>query len=221
MIPKKLHMIWVGDEAKCPHDWIASWKENHPDWSFRLWGNAELENRDWQTGKQIAQLAKAGKWSGVADCMRYEILFEHGGFYADADSVSRKPLDDFLLQSRMFAAYENEAKRPGLIANCYIGSVKGHIILAEIIAEIASRKDINRAWSFKPPFYRRVKAWKATGPKLLTRIARRHPEQIVVWPSILFLPSHHADPTERASNLSYADHFWGSHMHRPSFQKNR
>lgn len=37
-IPSKLHMIWVGDEAKRPDSCIETWRQNHPAWEFRLWG---------------------------------------------------------------------------------------------------------------------------------------------------------------------------------------
>src|SRR4029078_97320 len=37
-IPKKLHIIWVGDEAQCPSHCIQSWKDKHPDWEVRVWG---------------------------------------------------------------------------------------------------------------------------------------------------------------------------------------
>ena len=52
---------------------------------------------------QLQPLAEAKKWEGVADVMRYEILFRHGGFYADCDSVSLRPLDDWMLATPLFA----------------------------------------------------------------------------------------------------------------------
>lgn len=96
-IPQKIHVIWVGDESKRPDQWISIWRDNHPTWEFRLWGNAELERQSWRSKKQIEIFRNSGHWEGVADLMRYEILFEHGGVYVDADSTSVRPLDSWLL----------------------------------------------------------------------------------------------------------------------------
>lgn len=203
-------MVWVGDESKCPHKWIKTWQDNHPDWAFKLWGNKELNKNQWQTKKQMDQLAADSQWPGVADCMRYEILYKHGGVYVDADSVSLKPLDDFLLQAELFAVYENEALRPGLIANGYIGSVTGNPILEEMIERIASKPNINRLWRRKFPFYKHCDAWETTGPKLFTKVINKHRKHATIWPSILFLPQHHSEQMSRQKNISYADHYWGS-----------
>ena len=45
MIPRTFHFIWVGDESRRPDNCIDTWRAAHPDWQFRLWGNAELEAR--------------------------------------------------------------------------------------------------------------------------------------------------------------------------------
>ena len=208
MIPKKLHMIWIGDESKCPHEWIQTWKDNHPDWEFKLWGNKEYDEYPWKTKKQMQQHYDAGQISGVANLMRYEILFEHGGFYADADSVSLKPLDDFLLQAELFAAYENEALEPGLIGNTYMGSQPGNPILKDLIETIASTRNITRIWTWKPPFYKFRSSPNTSGPRFLTRAINRQRQYATIWPSILFFPQHHLDESSREQNISYADHFW-------------
>ena len=54
--------------------------------------------------------------NGVADIMRYEILFNEGGIALDADSLCLRPLEDWVLESAAFAAWEHEHIRPGLIA---------------------------------------------------------------------------------------------------------
>ena len=136
-IPKKLHVIWVGDEAKCPSPWIQTWKDMHPTWEFRQWGNAELDGLPWRSKRQMDRFRASGHWEGVADLMRYEILYEHGGVYVDADSVCVRPLDDWLLDVPMFAMWESEQHRPGLIANAFIGSIPRHHILQMIVDSIA------------------------------------------------------------------------------------
>ena len=200
-------MIWVGDESKCPHKWIQTWQDNHPDWAFRLWGNKELNDFDWRTKKQMGQFIEKGYWAGVADCMRYEILFDQGGVYADADSTSLKPLDDFLLHADLFAAYENEVQRPGLITNAFIGSVPGNPILKELIERISKQRNINCLWTWKPPFYKNRRPWRTSGPKPFTREINKKRQYATIWPSILFIPQHFLEKKIRKKNISYADHY--------------
>ena len=35
MIPKKLHIIWVGDESKRPDNCIQTWIDKNPAWTVR------------------------------------------------------------------------------------------------------------------------------------------------------------------------------------------
>ena len=132
-IPKILHAIWVGDESRRPDRWIQTWRMMHPTWAFKVWGNADYEARAWKSKRQMEIFRALKHWEGVADLMRYEILHEQGGVYVDADSACVRPLDDWLLDTRMFAIWESERHRPGLVANGFIGSIPGHPALEAII----------------------------------------------------------------------------------------
>jgi mannosyltransferase OCH1-like enzyme len=209
IIPKKLHLIWVGDDGSRPDRWIESWRTNHPHWEFRLWGNAERETVPWRCAYQIQLLAAAGRWDGVADVMRYEILHEHGGVYVDADSLSVRPLDDWLLETPMFAVWESEEHAPGLVANGFIGAIAGHAALVEIVDRIRQLKDplrVRNPWRLWP---KRVAPWKTVGPVLFTEVVRgQPPDQVKILASELFLPRHFLDAHERQGKVVYARHFW-------------
>lgn len=122
MIPRIFHFIWVGDESRRPDNCIDTWRTAHPDWSFKIWGNAELEGRDWINAHHMAQMRQR-EMNGVADMMRWEILYEQGGIVFDADSVCLRPLEDEMLDCEAFACWESEIARPGLIAAGYFGTV--------------------------------------------------------------------------------------------------
>jgi mannosyltransferase OCH1-like enzyme len=209
IIPKKLHLIWVGDDRNRPDPWINSWRTNHPDWEFRLWGNAERELTPWRCAHQIRVLAAARRWDGVADIMRYEILREHGGVYVDADSLSVRPLDEWLLETPMFAVWESEEHAPGLVANGFIGAIAGHAALVEIVDRINQLKDplrVREPWRLRA---KRVAPWKTVGPVLFTEIVRAQPpDQVKILPSALFLPRHFLDVHEDPGKVVYARHFW-------------
>jgi inositol phosphorylceramide mannosyltransferase catalytic subunit len=217
-IPQKLHVIWVGDERKRPHQNIATWRDNHPDWEFRLWGNADLERGPWRSKRQMAIYREAGRWEGVADLMRYEILFEHGGVYVDADSISVRPLDAWLRVPGMFVVWESEQHRPGLVANTFIGSMAQHPALAAIIRATSRmhtplwrRTWHIEGWSGIRPRFRYMEAppWKIVGPMLFTKMLLPYcPRDVTILPSRLFLPKHFEDKEERPA--VYARHDWSS-----------
>src|SRR5262249_49729721 len=123
-IPKKLHLVWVGDAHKRPGRCIESWRQNHLNWAFKLWTDNDLYRVDWINAAHMRTFAEARHWSAVADLMRYEILYREGGVYVDADSFSLRPLDDWLLQTEMFACWENTLStgRARLVSNAFLGS---------------------------------------------------------------------------------------------------
>lgn len=210
-IPKTIHIIWVGDESKRPEDFIQTWKDNHPSWTVNVWGNYSLNKSTWRCQKQIDAFANAGMWHGVADIMRYEILSTYGGVYVDADSISVRPLDEEFLNNSLFAVYESEVHVPKLIANGFIGSIPGHPALEDIVEHISSLNDPLNKLCFR--WYglkrRRVPAWKSVGPKLFSRILKKHVAKVTIFPSIMFLPQHYKDTAERSGGPIYARHVWG------------
>lgn len=216
-IPKKLHIIWIGDETKRPDDWIKTWCDLNPAWELKLWGNHEYDTCGWVCKPQMDILRAAGLWAGVADIMRYEILFEHGGFYVDADSVCIRPLDDWLLDNKMFAIYASEKYAPGLVANGFIGSLARHPVLQDMIAAISCIKesDTYRWKLYKWRLQKRyVQPWRLVGPVLFTETIQKYPNMVNILPSILFNPKHCNDKYERVSTDErypiYARHFYGT-----------
>jgi hypothetical protein len=221
-------MIWIGDESKRPDEWIGTWRDNHPDWEFRLWGNNDLRDGRWETKRQMEIMADERAWSGVANLMRYEILHRDGGVYVDSDSESVRPLDEWLLDCQLFAVWENEALRPGLVANTFIGSLPGHKVFRRLIDEIVRMKhplyvERRDRWSFGLRA-RKVKqaSWKTNGPVLFTRVLGEFGhDAVTILPSSLFLPEHFAGHQVRQNTLVYARHYWGTTMQvkgRPGYE---
>ena len=109
MIPKTLHIIWVGDDRKRPDNCIRTWVERNPGWTVTLWGNDDLANYGWYNARHMREMAPL-ELNGVADLMRWEILYNEGGFVVDADSSCTRPLDDWLLESEAFAWFARAAR---------------------------------------------------------------------------------------------------------------
>jgi len=57
MIPRTLHVIWVGDEAKRPDNSIATRRHHNPDWTVRVWGNDDLATYGWVNARHMRALA--------------------------------------------------------------------------------------------------------------------------------------------------------------------
>lgn len=199
MIPKIFHFIWVGDEARRPDNCIRTWQEAHPDWEFRLWGNAQLGGRDWINARHIAEMS-GREYNGVADMMRWEILHEHGGIVFDADSICARPLDEALLDCEAFACWENEIARPGLIAAGYFGCTAGNSFVKQIIDDISASPSVIGDM-----------AWKTVGPQRLTDCYRKFGyTRLRIYPSHYFIPRHFTGVTYEGSDPVYAHQLWGS-----------
>lgn len=194
MIPKLLHFVWVGDESKRPAE-IDSW--THPDWTIKVWGNDSLSD-GWILAKHMAHFWDREK-AGVADCMRWEILYRYGGIAMDADSECVRPLEDWLLQPDVFACWENEIARPGLIANGIVGSVPKHPLIGQIISDMEKDAVDGRM------------AWQFSGPARLTKTIHEHSfRDITIYPSHYFLPDHFSGSKYAGSGQVFAKQSWKS-----------
>lgn len=199
MIPRTLHFIWVGDESKRPSRCIQSWIDLHPGWKIRIWGNQDLAGRTWFNRAHMEAMA-AREWNGVADMMRWEILFDEGGVLVDADSVCLKALPDWILECEAFACWENELIRPGLIAAGYFGTVPRNPFLAQIIDAIQR----------KPTVVDRM-AWASVGPLHLTEVWKEAGYgNLTILPSHFFIPRHFTGVEYTGPGPVYAQQEWGS-----------
>ncbi|MDR6146382.1 mannosyltransferase OCH1-like enzyme [Sphingomonas sp. SORGH_AS870] len=199
MIPKRLHVIWVGDEAKRPDNCIDTWRAMHPDWEFRLWGNQDFSACQWANRAHMDAM-----WSrelnGVADMMRWEILYHHGGVLVDADSICVRPLDEHLLDCEAFACWESEVARPGLIAAGYFGCKSENPFVGQIIKDIAAETSVTDRM-----------AWQSVGPQRVTDAYRAYGyNRLRIYPSHYFIPEHFTGIAYDGSDPVYAYQLWGS-----------
>jgi len=121
-IPKIIHQIWVGP-LKPPKKWMQTWIDLNPDWEYRLWDNDKLKKTRWHNqhiideyirryeedvkyrangldkftsargATFIGEKATLFAWHVIADLMRYEILYRHGGYMPGSDSECIRPIN--------------------------------------------------------------------------------------------------------------------------------
>lgn len=212
MIPKILHFIWVGDESIRPDNCIDTWVRHHPDWEIKLWGNASLREREWENGAHMQKMFSR-ELNGVADMMRWEILYSDGGIVIDADSICVQPLDEALLDCEAFACWESEIARPGLIAAGYFGSCAENPFVGQIILDIRAEPSV-----IDTP------AWMSVGPQRLTDSYRHYKYHALrILPSHYFIPEHFTGVVYDGPGPVYARQMWGStkknyaDLHRTQF----
>jgi mannosyltransferase OCH1-like enzyme len=96
LIPKILHMQWVGDSPAPPlvETHRAAWASLlGPDWTIRLWTNPDIA----EFGPAVQEfVGRAVKGVQKADILYYHILERYGGIYMDADVVPHRALDSVL-----------------------------------------------------------------------------------------------------------------------------
>lgn len=199
MIPKIIHIVWVGDEKLCPIDFINTWKKHNPDWLIKIWGNKEYNEYSWQNKSALSSMWDHEK-CGVADIMRYEILYNIGGFTIDADSICLRPLDEWLFNVEAFVTWENELRSPELLSVGYMASVPKNPFFKSIIDDIKNDSNItsNHAWIKTGPI-RLTDNWKKEGYNNLT-----------IWPSHFFIPTHHTGTKYTGPGNVYCEQKWAS-----------
>ena len=199
MIPKVLHFIWVGDESKRPDNCIQSWVDRNPEWTVKLWGNADLVDTTWINARHMREMSTR-ELNGVADMMKWEILYNEGGVVVDADSMCVQSLPDWLLEGEAFACWENEIARPRLIAAGYVGSVAENPFFGQIIQDINAEPTVVNAM-----------AWETVGPLRLTTAYHKYRyANLTIWPSHLFIPKHFTGQGYEGGGLVYAKQEWAS-----------
>lgn len=199
MIPKRLHFIWIGDESKIPFKCINTWVEKNVGYTTKVWGNSSINGVKWRNEKQLHEMLAKKDYAGASDVMRYEILYTEGGVYIDADSICLNPLEDWLLNCEAFASWEQELVRNNLIANGFLGSVKGSEAMRLCIEEVATKDcTVNKL------------AWQVTGPLMMSDIFFKKQANLTVYPSHFFMPRHHTGYETKVTGHHFADHIWGS-----------
>lgn len=203
MIPKIIHQIWIGNAPdETIQKAIQTWIDEHPDYKHILWDNDKVnEFIKIMYNKHLYELyGKEHKniWNGRANLLRYEILYQYGGIYIDADSFCLNRLDDFFLNNNFWSVYENEKRRPGLINNAFFGTVPENEILKKIIDTLHTKKQVEQP------------SWIFSGPKLFTEIIKQY-KNYTIYPSYMFMPRHARTQERYSGNQKiYADHYWGT-----------
>ena len=204
LVPKLLHQISVGPNRP-PVEWFQTWKDHHPEWNYRLWTNRDLHQQFWSNREHIGRYMMQGRYNGVADLMRYEILWRYGGVVVAADSVCVHPIDELFTDGHQlytiatdFSVYQRRRIRAdrGSTTPLY-AAVPGHPFTARLIEEFHKQRYLGGPV-------------RTTGNRYMQRMLRKHKPAIKVWPMHYFIPEHFNGWRYSGPDRIYAKHFWGT-----------
>jgi len=197
-IPKTLMHIWIGDLPP-PTQWMETWRRWHPDWNYRLIDNGYLSHTTFRNQPLIDEYLRRMDFAGAADLIRYEVLFNDGGFIAEADSICQRNTDALWKRACAYTIHENEIVRKGLYSPI-LAAEPGNQFVGLLIETLGQ---------LKPHELR--SAWKTVGNRFLGEmIANHQPDNLVIFPSHYFLPSHFTGQTYEGDGPVYAWQMWGS-----------
>lgn len=216
-IPKIIHQLWIGDKPR-PDIFMETWREKHINMGYEyiLWNEEEFEKRNFKSSLQD-KIDQMEEINGKADILRWEILYEYGGIFIDADSVCLHPIDE-LINDKAFFCYENEHARGAGWSDEYgLALSHSHPTLSTGTMAFPKHHDLPKMaieWikthniSHKSTNYR---AWVTVGPGLLTRLYFKNEwNDIIIYPSYYFLPYHGSGIYYAGHGKSYAHQYWGS-----------
>ena len=201
MIPTIIHQLWIGTKPP-PTKFMDTWKNKNPDFEYIRWNEEEISKRNLklECSEKINEMEEI---NGKADIIRWEILYEYGGVFLDADSICIEKIDDILMNCKCFAGWEHEQLRPGLIATGTMGFPPKHPLVKEAIEWIK-----NNCVSVQKTGKR---AWITVGPGLLTNMYNTGKfKDLTIFPSYSFLPIHCTRAEYTGHGKIYAYQEWGS-----------
>lgn len=159
------------------------WQELHPDWEYWLWSDDDLK---WLRNRHIYDawplLAPRNQGQFRSNIARLEILWEHGGIYADCDMVPLRPIDPLIEGLDAFTSWHRPPghPRPQLITNGLMGCVPQHRTFDALIRGIPSSIMRNRG----------LRSTHTTGVVYITKELRRLKltKTLTVFPARHFYP---------------------------------
>ena len=96
-IPRIIHQLFVGGKppkGALDHTW--SWTARNPGWEYRFWDDRRSLQFVARSYPQYLQAYRRLIPIQRADFLRYLLLHEYGGLYADVDTTCRRPIEELL-----------------------------------------------------------------------------------------------------------------------------
>ncbi len=163
-IPHVLHYVWMGNAPR-PTAVIDTWKKHLPkDWVIKEWNETNIDINSPKFPKLLSIAYNARKYGIAVDPIRAWLMYEHGGWWIDADCVLTRDITPFC-QFDFVASYESHAwLNVGLV-----GARKGSPIFKQVLDYYHNVKFIPSVVYGHELFVNTI----GTGPHVLTRTLQK------------------------------------------------
>ena len=171
-IPKIIHQVWEGKDEPLPNflaELGQTWKDHHPDWLYMFWNgdrmNAFMSEHPEYLDTYNQYPYAVQRW----DMIRYLILYEYGGVYADFDYECIEPLDDLVNGQSCCLALDPEEhaqifNKDSIVTNALMAIEARHPLLKQVLDHLLQNSfegDKNDKFNY---------VLNTTGPYMLTRV---------------------------------------------------
>ena len=201
-IPKIIHQTWKSTEIPYHYvDWVKSWRVRHPDWSYMFWTDDDA--RRLIADKYPSLLPYYDGYTENirrADAMRYVILYEYGGVYADLDVESLLPLDPItrkyscILPQEPYEHPVMDKNFEHLVINAFLACKAKHPIMKKFLDNL-------------PAFSHMWNVLDSTGPHYITLLYRQYISETKHKPTdddgVYLAPPEYFFPTIDPVKFSY------------------
>lgn len=231
-IPKVIHYIWLGPKEfpSKSIDYITSWVQHHPDWSFIFWTDDQertvphpkMEKRlisDLASPFLSTYYERSDNFGEKSDLIRYEILYRQGGLYVDHDIECYQSFSSFASSVDFFAGLEPMYKDIGIDtrvfpSNALIGTRPFHPVLLKTIELVEDRwKEVDDAFPGKDARSCTLKVLHRTLYSFMLATkegVNLHGNKDVIFPASFFYPDRITTKKTfdlwRSKNLIWASH---------------
>lgn len=220
-IPPTVHFIWLGPKPFPPESVknIRMWIRQNPGWRFKFWTDRDREApcegmdivyvKDFSFYKLGKHFNESRNWGEKSDLLRYEILYQQGGVYADHDANCLKSFNGLHRGYDFFCCLEPPHRafvgRNITCGNGVIGSRALHPALASVIDWIDQKWEAlgNKFQGLDP--YSKVEIVMQRTYIALTHVLENALDQNgnvdIVFPASYFFPKSGLKPI-------YSEHFF-------------
>ena len=148
MVPKILWQCGKWSEKDIP-DYVESYRQTwlavNPNWQYFYMDDAQCyKSIEEILGKEYAEIFnKIPRGDNKADFWRTIIINEHGGFYADLDTICHEPIEQWADLNKDFIVTQNHYLEIGTIwENWCFGSSKNNPLVKNIIKKVINKIDM-------------------------------------------------------------------------------
>ncbi len=171
-VPRVIHQIWIGPLP--PPSTTQAWQDHAASqgYIYRLWREGDLRDLGVYGLPVFAAMLARGDLPGAVDVARYAVLLHAGGIYLDCDwypARRDRGLHDYLPMQGLTLLAEDTPRVSAtgslVLNNSVILTPPGHPVFAHLLAILP---EVVEEMGPAP-------AWWATGPMLITAVARGGP----------------------------------------------